>query len=100
MLMRATVGHGGDMVPSAMVDRTQLLTKGELLRELRARSLVVEPLLDADSQIDATGIDLRLDCFFREFVRTQAPYISPAASPDGGTVLREIDPFCESFYLQ
>jgi dCTP deaminase len=78
----------------------QLLGKSELLRLLKRRSIMVEPMLDATAQVDNIGIDLRLDCFFREFIRTERAHITPAESARGTTVLREIEPFRDSFYLQ
>jgi dCTP deaminase len=86
--------HPGPMIPRSLLGKT------ELKKLLLERSLIVEPLLDPEKQIDETGVDLRLDCFFREFVRTQNPYVTPAESAEGATVLREIEPFRESFYLQ
>lgn len=77
---------------------TQLVGKRELRRLLQERKLLIEPLL-APSQVDNTGIDLRLDCFFREFVRTEHAYVSPAENSNE-TVLREIEPFRDSFFLQ
>ena len=58
----------------------------------------LSPLLD-EEQIDNIGIDLRLDCFFREFVRTERPYLTPAEETHGA-ILREIEPLRQSFYLQ
>ena len=78
-----------------------LLSKDDLTALLRDRSLIVSPLLDANAQIGNTGIDLRLDCFLREFIRTQQPFLSPA-HPAHGSVIREIEPFraSTSFFLQ
>jgi dCTP deaminase len=86
--------------PSASA--AHLVGTTELKRLLKERQLLIEPLLDPDSQIDHTGIDLRLDCFFREFVRTQHPFITPArdSSETNETALREIEPFRDSFFLQ
>jgi dCTP deaminase len=78
--------------------RSNLLGSVELKRLIQQRRVLIEPLLD-EEQIDNIGIDLRLDCFFREFVRTERPYLTPAEEAPG-TILREIEPFRQSFYLQ
>jgi hypothetical protein len=61
---------------------TRLVGRESLRRLLQERKLLIESLL-APSQVDNIGIDLRLDCFFREFVRTdevaQGPRWNPAA---------------------
>ncbi|SRR5216683_120896 len=77
----------------------QLVGKERFLDLLRTRQLIIEPMLDPQSQIRHVGVDLRLDCFFREFVRTEHPYVTPAKDSDD-TVLREIEPFRDSFFLQ
>lgn len=84
---------------SAEVSDTQLVPKKELELLLDSRELLIEPLLDREHQIDQLGIDLRLDAFYREFVRTTQPYVSPGEEP-AYTVLREIEPFRHQFYLQ
>lgn len=77
-----------------------LLGQAEIVKRLHSRSLIVEPLLDVDAQVNSTGIDLRLDFFFREFVRTQKAFITPAEDAEAETVLREVEPFDKSFFLQ
>ena len=49
--------------------RSNLIGSVELKRLIQQRRILVEPLLD-EEQIDNIGIDLWLDCFFRELVRT------------------------------
>jgi|SRR5665213_362497 len=78
----------------------QLITGDKLDVLLRRRELLIEPILDSSSQIDGTGIDIRLDTLFREFVRTQRPFLTPAESASEGTVLRDLEPFQRSFFLQ
>ena len=78
---------------------TQLLGKADIACLIADRHLLVEPMLDIDSQLDQMGLDLRLDCFFREFVRTDRGSISPGDEAHG-TTLREIEPFRDSFFLQ
>lgn len=77
---------------------TQLISKQELERLLDSRELLIEPLLDSEHQIGQLGIDLRLDAFYREFVRTILPYVTPGEEP-AYTMLREIEPFRHRFYL-
>lgn len=77
----------------------QLLGKADIASLIAERHLLVEPLLDIDSQLDQIGLDLRLDCFFREFVRTDRGSISPGDEAHG-TTLREIELFRDSFFLQ
>jgi dCTP deaminase len=77
---------------------SDLLNRRELIDLIRQRKILVEPLLD-QNQIDNIGVDLRLDCFFREFVRTEQPYLTPAEETPG-SILREIEPFRDSFFLQ
>src|ERR1700722_2824875 len=79
---------------------TELLDKVEILKLLKRRRIILEPLLDESSQVDNIGVDLRLDSFFREFVRTERPYTTPAESASGTTLLTEIEPFRDSFFLQ
>jgi len=77
----------------------QLIGKGEFLRLLDNRELLIEPLLDRDAQVGTLGVDLRLDCFFREFGRTRQPIVTPALDSHA-TFLREVEPFRDRFYLQ
>ena len=76
---------------------TQVLGSDELRRLMANRELLIEPLLDS-RQVDPIGVDLRLDCFFREFVRTERHSIS--LSDRTPTLLRELQPFTGRFYLQ
>jgi dCTP deaminase len=77
---------------------SMLFDQNELRDIIRKRRLLIEPILD-EKQIEGVGVDLRLDCFFREFVRTSIPFVSVGA-PSQDTVLREIEPFKDSFFLQ
>jgi len=76
-----------------------LIGKSDVISLIEQRRLLVEPILDLESQLDELGLDLRLDCFFREFVRTDRGFISPGDEAHG-TNLREIEPFRDSFFLQ
>jgi dCTP deaminase len=88
-----------DVSTSAAERSGQLVSERDLKELMGRRELVIAPLLDAAAQVDHVGIDLRLDCFFREFIRTQSPYVSPA-EPAHGTILREVEAFRDSFFLQ
>lgn len=77
---------------------TRLLGRKQVLRMVGERKIRIEPILD-QQQFDHTGVDLRLDCFFREFVRTERAYVTPAEDADN-TVLREIEAFRHDFFLQ
>lgn len=65
---------------------------------VRGRKIRIEPILD-QQQFDHTGVDLRLDCFFREFIRTERAHVTPAEDADN-TVLRELEAFRHDFFLQ
>jgi dCTP deaminase len=82
------------------VQTGELIAGDRLVQLIQRRELLVEPILDQASQLTATGIDIRLDTLFREFVRTQRPYLTPAQAASEGTVLRELEPFRHSFFLQ
>lgn len=84
---------------SPIATPTELLGKADIASLIADRRLLVEPILDIDSQMDEIGLDLRLDCFFREFVRTDRGSISPGDEAHG-TTLREMEPFHDSFFLQ
>jgi dCTP deaminase len=77
----------------------ELIGKLEVIALINQRRLLVEPILDQNAQLDQLGVDLRLDCFFREFVRSDRGSISPGDEAHG-TTLREIEPFRDSFFLQ
>lgn len=68
----------------------------EILR--KERSLLIEPLL-SPAQIDPMGVDLRLDNYFGEFVRTSEPFLSPAHQGQG-LKFTEKEFFHESYFLQ
>lgn len=86
------------MVTQSRGAPSDLLDRREFLELQRRRELLVEPLL-GERQIGNIGVDLRLDCFFREFIRTEAPSLSPADETPS-TILREIEFFRHSFFLQ
>jgi deoxycytidine triphosphate deaminase len=69
----------------------ELIGKTDVISLIEQRRLIVEPILDLESQLDQLRLDLRLDCFFREFVRTDRGFISPSDETHG-TILREIEP--------
>lgn len=84
---------------SPVSSTAELIGKSDVIALLDQRRLLVEPILDHDSQLGQLGVDLRLDCFFREFVRSDRGFISPGDEAHG-TTLREIEPFRDSFFLQ
>ena len=55
---------------------SKFITGEELKEKLGSKEIIVEPLLQS-KQIDATGVDLRLDNNFKEFIRTNEPFLSP-----------------------
>ena len=77
------------MEPAQGTPATQLIGGDELRALMRERKVIIAPLLDERAPLDHIGLDLRLDCFFREFVRTQNPYVSPADNTHS-TTLREV----------
>lgn len=86
------------MAQSQVRTKSFLLDRKELLKLIGRRRLLIEPLL-SEKQVENIGVDLRLDCFFREFIRTERPYLTPA-DDSSATVLREIEVFRHSFFLQ
>ena len=77
----------------------QLLLGSDIKELMGRRELLVEPILDADSQIDSTGVDIRLDNVFGEFVRIDEPYLSPAY-PGRGLNFVEKEFFHATYFLQ
>ncbi|MCK4809708.1 MAG: dCTP deaminase [Candidatus Omnitrophica bacterium] len=76
------------------------LNNDETKKFIKERKIIVEPILNKKKQFDnPIGIDLRLDNYFAEFVRTSDPYLSPALKGNGLKFI-EKEFFYESYYLQ
>lgn len=79
---------------------TRLLNIDEIKKYIKKREIVIGPILNEKTQFDnPVGIDLRLDNYFAEFIRTSDPYLSPAKKGKGLKFL-EKEFFYESYYLQ
>jgi len=75
-----------------------ILQKEEMEQYLKEKKLIVEPILEWEKQINPVGIDIRLDNYFGEFIKTTEPYVSPAKKT---SELRFVEKefFYDSFYL-
>jgi dCTP deaminase len=65
-----------------------LLSDRDILAEIEAKRIVVEPYEEA--MIQPSSIDFRLDRFFRVFENHRYPHIDPAA--DQSDLTREVEP--------
>jgi len=79
-------------------DGVSILTRADIENLRKERLLLIEPLL-SPAQIDPMGVDLRLDNYFGEFVRTSEPFLSPAHQGQG-LKFTEKEFFHESYFLQ
>jgi dCTP deaminase len=95
---RSGTERGANNAGAATDSSSIFFDEDELRQLISARQLLIEPVLDP-RQVEGVGVDLRLDCFFREFVRTSIPFVSPG-SETNDSVVREIEPFKDSFFLQ
>jgi len=77
----------------------QLLLRNQIRRLMKKRQLLVEPILDQDHQLDATGVDIRLDNQFGEFIRIDEPYLSPA-NPGKALKFVQKEFFYDTYFLQ
>ncbi len=72
-----------------------LLSDRDILAEIKARRIVVEPYDEA--MIQPSSIDFRLDRFFRVFENHRYPHIDPAA--DQSDLTREVEPVGEEPFI-
>lgn len=70
-----------------------ILSDVDILRRLEAGDLVIEPLDDADIQIQPASVDLRLGRTFLEFQRTNIPCIHPDSE-------REVEEYVEETIVE
>ncbi len=78
-----------------------MLTKEELVKRLDNGDLIVDPILDWETQVGEIGIDLRLDSRILIYRRPMKTHIDPARSedPELFTEYRELHPFKDTIIL-
>jgi dCTP deaminase len=72
-----------------------LLSDGDILAEIKAKRIVLEPYDEA--LLQPSSIDFRLDRYFRVFENHRYPHIDPAA--DQSDLTREVEPQGEEPFI-